>query len=265
MVLNDEKIPILFVKGLQVTLLSLRELVELGYSANFSRNNSYLVSPSSAEFPSKISLSTSRSGLYILEEQAYNVEISDPHRTYGHISDGTLDRMGLKQSHGLKFCSICAQAKLISRGYFKTKKPVTEISKTEIKSVFNVDTRRPFPLSLRNNKYLTNVLDFGSSHLDVIPTPRKANVDVEVMKLLKTHPKDILVIKNDVGELCTNIFSEFCDQYGKFQQQVTIPGESNLNARVERSHRTIGECIRCLLLDSNLPNVFWDFAAQHSA
>jgi hypothetical protein len=68
---------------------------------------------------------------------------------------------------------------------------------------------------------------------------------------------NIITIRSDNGgEFKNDLFLEFCNQNGIIHN-FSIPRTPQQNEVVERKNKTIQECARTMLCDSNLPKHFW--------
>jgi transposase InsO family protein len=262
LVMGNVAVPALFVERLKVQLLSIRELNALGWSVVFSQKESMMYHPTHRD---PVILKSAPSGLYTLNTPDETVDamaatIQDHdllHRMYGHSQKIT------GNPKDAPFCKVCAKGKLVSSKYSaRSRNPHDNVKSKE---EFMIDTRGPFKISARGNQYCTNIMDRRSRYLHCITTPRKnREVSMKAIAYLKPFRDQIHSIRADGGEMTTVEFKSFCLNNG-ITLEISPPGESNINASVERSHRTVGDQIRCMLIDANLSEIFWDYAASYSA
>ena len=67
----------------------------------------------------------------------------------------------------------------------------------------------------------------------------------------------IVIIWSDYGgEFENESFANFCNKFC-ITHNFAFPIESSQNGVVERKNRTLQECVRTMLVESNLPKYFW--------
>ena len=81
-------------------------------------------------------------------------------------------------------------------------------------------------------------------------------------KLLNLTNKSLCFIRTD-NEFLTKKFAEFCQSKGIIHQ-LTAPHSSFQNGKAENINGQIERKMKKLLIDSNVPNKYWNFAFRHS-
>jgi hypothetical protein len=166
-----------------------------------------------------------------------------------------LPKLNFKKDH---FCDSCQQGKM-HRSTFKSKKVVSTKRPLEL---LHIDLFGPSRIaSLNGSKYVLVIVDDYSRFTWTYFLKHKNDAFSEFTsfcKLIQNQKStSIISIRSDHGgEFENDLFSDFCKKYGIFHE-FSFPRTPQQNGVVERKNRTLQECARTLLCDSNLPKHFW--------
>lgn len=193
------------------------------------------------------------------------------HEKLGHMP---LKRMKeLFETNVIKFkptnfgeCHVCLQAK-------QKRKNVPRKQKVESRKVtqpffkVHADTM-VFDEGFEGQKYLVVVTDDCTSYRWVLSFNAKDEIAKGLEELiLKIKNRTVLTIaqfKCDQGsEFLTAKFRDFLGKSG-IQLQLSPTYTPEKNGKSERSNGLVTEKMRCLLLNSNIPDIFWPFAAKQA-
>ena len=206
------------------------------------------------------------------EDQVYQfkeLEQATWHRRLGHFN---------KTSSGVKSqldeCSICTQAKLHRGKFHKHSHREKGISPGDILSFdlagpINLKSDLPLHNELfqlfGKPRFLSILVDSYSGLYMVAPLVRKSDASSWIKTAINRITGKVRMFYTD-GESVTNSndFHAFCSAKG-INHQMTTKATPQHNGAPERGFRTIFNCIRSLLLQANLPHIFWMFAAQMAA
>ena len=84
----------------------------------------------------------------------------------------------------------------------------------------------------------------------------------EFTKLIGRHPKVLY------SDLASEITSSSFERYllVKGVNHVNVPrGEHHSIGVAEKAIQDLSNMMRCMLADSNVPNIYWDFVVEHTA
>lgn len=193
------------------------------------------------------------------------------HRIFGHrdpeaiklmcsknLIDINIADCGIKQQ-----CETCLLGKL-SRLPFPKKS--NNISKQAL-DLIHTDVCGPMQTHTRNGKrYILTFIDDYSRYTVIYYLREKSEVFekmkhyIEMVKnKFERKPK---VIRSDRGgEYLAKDVQHYLENQG-IKTQFTAPYCPEQNGVAERKNRTLIEMARCMLIDANLPNIFWDEAVN---
>ena len=114
--------------------------------------------------------------------------------------------------------------------------------------------------SLNGSKYVFVIVDDYSRFTWVIFLKHKNDAFSKFCdfckKIQNLKSSNIVTIRSDNGgEFKYDMFLEFCNSNG-ITHNFSVPRTPQQNGVVERKNRTIQECARTMLCDSNLPKLF---------
>jgi len=175
-------------------------------------------------------------------------------------ADEILETNDGDQTH---LCEVCMKGKL-SRTPF----PREQAEKTtEVLEIIHSDVLgKVTPKSKGGAAYLVTFIDDYSRYAKVYPMKAKSEVLEKFMEykaeVENFHDKKIKILRCDNGgEYRSRDFDDFLKKHG-IQRQFTIPGNPQQNGVSERWNRTMMDMIRCMLLESGLPQHQWAEAAN---
>lgn len=185
------------------------------------------------------------------------------HKRLSHISAKGLDVLvkknilqGAKSSIFDK-CSHCLEGKQ-TRVSFKTNPPHRQ---PNVLDLVHSDVCGPLKVkTLGGASYFVTFIDDHSRKLWVYALKTKDQVlekfkEFQALVERQTGRK-LKCIRTDNGGEYRGPFEEYCRQQG-IRHQKTPPKTPQLNGLAERMNRTLMERVRCMLLESKLPQSFW--------
>ncbi|GAB6033770.1 hypothetical protein CHUAL_013973 [Chamberlinius hualienensis] len=197
------------------------------------------------------------------------------HKRFGHPGHGLLHQMSIKQvvtgmprslQDDLSLCEICERSKATRSKCVPIRDPQT----TERLQLVHMDLWGPSPIvSKTGARYLLTIIDDFSRRVSVHALERK-NQALEHFKKFKVEVEkqlglDIKCVRTDNGlEFCSGQFQRFLVNNG-IKHQRTNSYTPQQNGVAERFNRTLLNKMRALLFESNLPIMFWSFAASTAA
>ncbi|MBW0534306.1 hypothetical protein O181_074021 [Austropuccinia psidii MF-1] len=114
--------------------------------------------------------------------------------------------------------------------------------------VIAVDLMGPFPFSVDKFLYAMIIQDHVSSLVAFIPLKAKSNA--------AKHLRDWLV-------QFANIAHATVKRKGIIHEK-TIPYEHYQNGKVKHTNRTLAQAARSMMIQANLPSIFWMYALSHA-
>jgi transposase InsO family protein len=129
----------------------------------------------------------------------------------------------------------------------------------------------PFPKSIDGYYYMLNIVDAYTSHLAVYFLRSKSSNEVKnaLRQFLTDNqeylPKDKKITwHTDNGrEFVSSDLDAFCDEFA-VRRSFSVPYAPPQNAHAERMWGIILRTVRVLLVESNVHESFWTYAAQHA-
>jgi hypothetical protein len=263
-----------YVPDLQRNLISLGVLDDLNYDIMINAGyikilrNSHLI----VEAPK-------RHGLYILQTQnifdstSAALSVSNDksqiwHKRLGHISDKGLQILKKQGAFGndniekLSFCDYCILGKHnrlpFLPGMHKSVS-ILEYLHADLWGPANVPTHTSF-------KYFLLIIDDFSRKNWIFLLKSKSDT-FTAFKDWKTlienqTDKRVKVLRTDNGlEFCNYEFDDLCKLHGILRHR-TVTHTPQQNGLAERMNRTLLEKVRCMLLSSGLPKLFWGEATK---
>lgn len=190
------------------------------------------------------------------------------HRRLGHFNQTS---SGVKSQ--LDDCSICTQAKLHRGKFHKDSHREKGISPGDILSFdlagpINLKSDLPLLKELfqlfGKPRFLGILVDSYSGLYMVAPLVRKTDASSWIKTTINRMGKVRMFYTDGESVTNSNDFHAFCSAKG-INHQMTTKATPQHNGASERGFRTIFNSIRSLLLQANLPRIFWMFAAQIAA
>ena len=193
------------------------------------------------------------------------------HRRWGHYGPEMLRKLHLVTKikkikippAGRRVCGPCKKGKMRN----KISKILAK-HKAEILALISWDIAGPFPMSLRRNKYLLELVDNYSRKIWSIPIKTKDQAIPELeswkAKVELQTGKKVKAARSDNAPELKQIMNQW-EREGGVQAEYTTIASSNQNGPAERAIQTSENGIRTLLDDAELPIEFWDEAAEADA
>ena len=202
--------------------------------------------------------------VFVVESLLSKDDILKQHVNHGHASKKQLKNiLGEKfndsaVSKALKECQTCASVV-----------PKTQLKKLH-KQEFDVgemicaDLIGPI-----NNSYGLIISDRKSKFAIARVLRYKSEVSSKTLEILKTFKNLLSLTKRTVvifradNEFDTKMLGSYCDEEG-ITTQFSAPHSSFQNGFAETQNREVERKLKLMLIDSNIPNSYWNFAFHHS-
>ena len=199
---------------------------------------------------------------------------------YRRPSDKDLSVFKKLPHHTEKYCSVCQRGKFVKRNkrIFQDKEKVRRVGE-----VWHGDLCGPFPESARGHKYMCTFTDAASGYMVVYTIAKKKEASncfkklyafVEDAKVSTKPDHEIRTIKRLLtdrgGEFTSKIDGETMSRFNKaakkrgVKQMFSSAYVSRHNGRAERTNRTVGEGMRCALIESGFKWSWWPEAAKYA-
>ena len=267
------------VPELQRNLISLGMLDEAGYTCK-TENGSMKITHGSFVAMKGIK----RNGLYVLLgktiiDSAASVNSSKHvidqtnlwHKRLGHISEKGLYYLNKSNVFGndvvskLEFCENCVlgkQHRLSFNLSSHKSKAILDYVHSDLWGPAKVQTQS-------GNRYFISFIDDYSRKVWVYLLKNKSDAlgKFKEWKLLteKQTGNQVKVLRTDNGlEYCNADFDEFCKAHG-ILRHITVKYTPQQNGIAERMNRTLLDKVRCMLVSSGLPKLFWGEAVMTAA
>ena len=194
------------------------------------------------------------------------------HRRFGHYNPKLLRKLHLVTTlqepirvpeKKKRICAACKIGKMRKRISHKLAP-----HKKELLELVSIDIAGPFPISLRKNRYLLQIIDSYSRKVWSIVMKRKSDAMAALSKWkkqveLKTGKQVKEAQSDNGGELIKEL--EYWRDTDGVQINSTTIASSHQNGPAERAIQTSENSMRATLADSHLPLDFWDEAVEHDA
>lgn len=258
------------VPDLRTNILSVSKITDRGLTVIFGKDEAEILNENG-----EIELHADRVGdLYFVretEEQLCNavcslkvnkVSLDLLHRRLCHANVQDIRRnfvwgVELQNGEQKSTCEICLQGKM-SRNSFSKKSN----QETEILEIIHSDVCGPLRVpSLGGAKYYVQFIDDKSKWCKIRFLKSKSEVfeaTKDYIKLVENQKgKTVKYLQTDNGGEFTRLdFDNYLKERG-IKRRLTVPYNREQNGTSERKNRTLFDAARCLLLESNLPNIFW--------
>jgi len=187
------------------------------------------------------------------------------HCRMGHSSKGVLEKLTKQYTNihsvDIDVCSPCHLAK-----QHKLPFPLSKTSSEHVFYLIHMDIWGRLNVhSLHGHKYFLTIVDDHSRytwiHLMESKSETRDYMQHFIAHIKNQFNKGIKVIRTDNGkEFC---WKDFYDKHGIIHQ-TSCNETPEQNSIVERKHQHILNIARCILYQSNLPNLFLSYAVLHS-
>ena len=190
------------------------------------------------------------------------------HKRLGHISEKGLYYLNKSNVFGhdivskLEFCENCVLGKQ-HRLSFKLS---SHRSKSVLEYVHS-DLWRPAKVQTQGgNRFFMSIIDDYSRKVWVYLLKHKGEAFTkfkEWKQLVENQTsKQVKALRTDNGlEFCNSEFDEFCKTHGILRHR-TVKHTPQQNGIAERMNRTLLDKVRCMLVSSGLPKLFWGEAVM---
>ena len=270
---------VLYIPDLSFNLLSVSKTVKAGKTVKFSQNGCQIVNKNS----NIVAAAKKVSNLYYLNcvdskevvahaaaSKHVNEKRSDEEiwcRRYGHLGTDNLKKLAQDNLvNGFKYdvssrnecCEPCAEGKHHRQKFPKAGgRPATEILElvhTDVCGKMNTK-------SLSGGEYFLTFVDDKSRHTWSYILKQKSEVFDKFIQwktmVENISGRKIKTLRSDNGGKYTS--KEFVEYFKRegMRHEFTIPKTPEQNGVAERMNRTLEECVRSMLSESNLPKSFW--------
>lgn len=261
---------VLFAPCLVGNIISVRQLVKIGYDVAFKQNSCSINYGNN-----NVGKADIEGDMYILRQpdhlnvvlQHNNKCIHVWHRKLGHrdpeairkmFSENMVDNIKIIDCGIKEVCETCVKGKM-------TRQPFPKQSFNKSKApldLIHTDICGPMQVSTPSGKrYVLTFIDDYSGFTIIHLLSTKSEVEQvfkDFISLCRNKfgrvPKTIRSDRG--GEYIGKNFTDFLMSEG-IENQFTAPYTPQQNGKAERKNRTLIEMARCLLIDANLPNIFW--------
>ena len=185
--------------------------------------------------------------------------VSHWHTRLGHLHEEAIKKIPVIEAEGKlqNKCDVCAKGKATRVGFPKA----SQRESSQPLDLIHSDVMGKCTTSLGGSKYIVTFTDDYSRFASVYFLEKKSEV-FTVFKEYKQqvevfHGRKIKAFQTDGGgEYISNEFKQFLKDYG-IVHRITVRDSPEQNGVSERLNRTLGNMVRCLLIQSGLPKSFW--------
>lgn len=254
-------------------LLSVREIVRLGYNIEFSEDKCYI--SNNNEYKNIIGRFTDGQYYLTLAGKSYSVRntvedrklcIHQWHKKLAHrnLNDIKRLKMEIKPCNCSNVCEDCIKGKMAARPYPKKAEEVKAVMDCVVSDVCG-----PLPTeSLGRKQGFVTFIDVHSGYSHVSFIRKKSEVSDEAINYIQQmktqtgkYPK---IFRSDRGtEYLNKKFVDFLNSKGIIHQ-CTAGYASPQNGIAERKNRTLMDAERTMLSAAGLPKKYWAEAIHHA-
>ena len=256
----------LYIPSYTQHIFSVQAAADNGTIVNFSKNHSYLKARDGTKF------NINKSGkLYYLNsvtatQQSHSLQLW--HQILGHCNvkdvlqlENVVDGMHITDKSSF-YCKVCAEGKMTqSRNRHPDKRA------TSILELVHTDLAGPIsPVSNEGSKYCISFVDDYSSLIFVYFLKSKSDVVSATERFLADIAPygRIKRLRSDNGtEYTSNEFNNLLVK-NQIKHEYSSPYSAHQNGTAERNWRSLFDMARCLILESKLPKVLWNYAVRAS-
>ncbi|DAZ94919.1 TPA: LOW QUALITY PROTEIN: hypothetical protein N0F65_003089 [Lagenidium giganteum] len=200
-----------------------------------------------------------------------NDTLIDWHKRLGHVHT---DAIAMLENHDLATgVHVTDHAKVSVAPVTKSTTATTDTSASaptdEIGAVIGIDIKTDLkPRDYAKNKQLLHMVEYATGYGEIFPMKRRKEwfglATAFITKFERQHDVNVKVVRGD-NEFRAKKMVKWCEQKG-IRMQLTEPGESSSNGKVERRHRTVCDGMRAMLFDAPaIPRSLWTEAAKHQS
>lgn len=267
---------VLYVPELATNLLSVSQIIKNGGQVEFNKNGCIILNQDNVA----VATASLINNMYRLNVSAAHACISDVieqdvylwHQRMGHLNFQSLNKLS-ENAADLKLgvpannvkCITCQEGKQ-TRLPFKTQGSQSK----DLLELIHSDVCGPMETqSFGKARYFVTFLDDYSKKIFVYVMHNKSEVlekFTEFKKLVENQlNRTIKILRSDNGlEYVNKNFSKFLKECG-IRHQTTTPYTPQQNGTAERMNRTLIERAKCMMLNANLPKVYWAEAIHTAA
>ncbi|KAI5735092.1 hypothetical protein M8J77_014056 [Diaphorina citri] len=274
----------LYVPELECGLISVSKLTDKGLDVVFTDNKGVVLDHDELIFKAK-----KKDRVYVvntLETECHTMKksnftptngvackaISDLktwHERFGHVHQEALVKLPvlqLKSEEKIDVCEVCVQGKFSK---FSFPKSSSENASAPLKIIHSDLMGKFTPASIGGSQYIMTLIDDYSRYITVRCLKSKSEAFEEFVKFQKLvenqHDLKIMALQSDNGtEYTRSDFKLHLDSHGIIHRK-TVPGCPQQNGIAERSNRTLMEMVRCMMVQSGVPKIFWAEAVMTAA
>lgn len=275
---GDIKLGKLYLKHVQYmpeaprNLISVRRLTKEGYDANVDHEK-FVISKGKLVVCTALPKSNHwmltpndvlQEMVFLTDSEMNKESILQQHLNLGHASKKQLQSILGKTvsdstiSEALKECQTCAS--VVPKTHIR-KQPKQEF---EVGEMICADMIGPI-----NDAYGLIISDRKSKFAIGRVLQSKSEVSSKTLEILKTFKNLLTLTKRTIvmfradNEFDTKMVGSFCDEEG-ITLQFSAPHSSYQNGFAETQNREIERKLKLMLIDSNVPSSYWNFAFHHS-
>lgn len=270
----------LHVPEARTNLLSISKIADNGFRVLFDKEKAVVLRENGED---AILVADRIGDLYYIREQSSNLQRETSnvalvssrntagdallwHRRMGHLNAGDLKRAIREETvQGIPFqqcgeefaCDVCCRGKMI-----RTPFPKRSGRSTTPLELVHTDVCGPMSTeSIGKSKYFVEFVDDHSRWCEVRFIRHKSDVlqvTKDIVAMFERQKKTKLkCLQSDNGTEYTSAdFDNYLRTHG-IKRRLTIPYNPEQNGIAERKNRTLLETARCLLLEADLPPMFW--------
>lgn len=195
-----------------------------------------------------------------------NMTVSEPnwHERFGHMKKLPLNLKSSETEDCKQKCEVCLKGKSQRKKFYKSDKRAEK----NLDIIHSDVVGKIVPISLGGSCYFSTFLD-DYSRFSVIALMKKKHETFNEFKKYEAEvevyqERKIKVLHSDNGgEYLSNDFKKHLEEKGIIHY-LTVSYTPQQNGRAERLNQTLMNIVRCLLLQSGLPDIFWA-EALHTA
>ena len=269
----------LYIPGFKQGILSVWKTVQSGHSITFSPNGSTLTTCDGRVFniieKNKLfylsrgkcdgsTVDIDKLNKVHVEEGKHTLE--DWHRILGHCNVADILKLetnvdGMSITNKDKFnCDTCILGKMTQ---YRNRNPDSKA--TQRLELVHCDIVGPIePIALGGFKYGLSFVDDYSGVIKVYLLKSKCDTVTAMRRYLAdtAHYGNIKRLRCDNGsEFTSKVFKALMTE-NKIKQEFSSPYSPHQNGTAERSHRSIFDMARCMLIEAQLPKSMWSYAVK---
>lgn len=262
---------VMYVPDLDSSLLSISKLAKRGFDISFGETYCKVTDNSNIIAIADLScnlykLRTVQVALMTSQQHSKNCQHTW-HRMLGHRDVNAIKDLTTKElAIGVKIvdCGLRSMCECCIKGKM-SRIPFPKMSKNKTQSILELvhtDVCGPMQTATpSNNRYILTIIDDYSRYAEVHLLKEKSDVCIKLTQFITRmetkYNKRLKIIRSDRGGKYTSKeLKEFLKAKG-IETQYTAAYSPQQNGVAERKNRYLMEMARCMLIDANLPNIYW--------